>query len=157
MPNKKDTLSLGCLSMPGKCLDGESKTRRSGRQGVAPDGRQSIFAKEGKRCASYTDSSSHYNTFKTDNPDKTDKLYFSAINLSNSFRIPSPVAFLPIFAATSSHVISSKILYRMIRCILWGIVSIHASTWSLMACAAALRYSKICSCTSRLLESLTTE
>ena len=43
-----------------------------------------------------TASSLYYSILKTDNPDKTDKLYFSVINLSNSFRIPSPVAFLPI-------------------------------------------------------------
>ena len=67
--------------MPGKCLDGESKTRRSDRQGVTPDGRQSIFAKEGRRCDPYTDSSLHYNTLKSNIGNIRNKLYFSPINL----------------------------------------------------------------------------
>ncbi len=63
--------------MPGKCLDGESKTRRFSRQIVIPDGRRAL----GEKWYFCTASSVYYNISKRDIGDKWDKLCYSAINL----------------------------------------------------------------------------
>lgn len=59
----------------------------------------------------------HYNILKTEKQEKTEKLYAVFIKPSNSFLIPSGVAFRPILTATCAQVNSSNILYRIIRCI----------------------------------------
>lgn len=56
------------------------------------------------------------------------KLYFSSINLKYSILTLASVAPRPMRIATCSHVIPSKIRYRMILCIRTGIVLIHTST-----------------------------
>ena len=56
----------------------------------------------------FRSSSLYYNIFKTEKQEKAEKLYDAFIKFSNSLRIPSGVAFLPILFATSDHVFSSK-------------------------------------------------
>ena len=88
------------------------------------------------------DSSLYYNISKTEKQEKTEKFYAAFIKLSNSFLILSGVAFLPIITATSLQVISSKILYLIIRCILCGIVFIHFSTCILISSAFCSEFGK---------------
>ena len=90
----------------------------------------------------YTTPSLHYNTSKTDIADKADKLYFSSKKRSNSFLTLSAVAFLPNLIATSPQDNFWNMAYRIIRCILCGIVFIQDSTCSLIPSAFALRSSR---------------
>ena len=87
----------------------------------------------------------HYNTLKTNSANRMNKLYFSPINLVYSIRTPSAVALRPIRIATSLHASSSKILYRIIRCILIGMVFSHASTSCFILSAFRSRSRKISS------------
>lgn len=70
----------------------------------------------------------HYNISKPNSVNKSNKLYATNINLSNSILTLSAVAFRPIFIATCAQVISSNTRYRIIRCILGETVLSHAST-----------------------------
>ena len=70
----------------------------------------------------------HYNISKPNSVNKSNKLYATNINLSNSILTLSAVAFRPIRTATCAQVNSSNILYRIIRCILGETVLSHAST-----------------------------
>lgn len=77
----------------------------------------------------------HYTTLIRDMCDIRDKIYFYPINLEYSFFMLISVAPRPMRIATCSHVIPSKIRYRIIRCIRTGIVLIHTSTSCLIRAA----------------------
>lgn len=87
------------------------------------------------RSRSFTSFIIYYIILKMNSVNKSNKHYFSSINLWYSILTLLAVHFRPISIATSSQLSRLKNLYRIILCIRKGISFIHSSTSSFSSSA----------------------